>query len=72
MTNHLPSYAPRGKAFGVMWLSHVCGGTVMPIEHTGRFVELAHAQKECARIDYRLHPQVVVVDQRLAIEKAKQ
>jgi hypothetical protein len=63
MTKHRdPDAPPRGKHFAVIRHSHVVGGKVLTVFEPGWYDKRSDAQKAADRIDARLQPVVILVD----------
>lgn len=59
----LPDKPPRGSAYAVLRMTHVCGGGAMRpalVMDPHTCASLSEARARAARIDYRLTPTVVL------------
>lgn len=56
------SIAPRGKVFKLVRMNHVAGGKVLPVLMPGRWLTRSDAESAATKVDARLQPTVILVD----------
>lgn len=62
VTAGLPDKAPRGRSFAVSSLSQVVGPDTAVRVASGRFKTLAEVVAAAEKVDLRLNPQIILVE----------